>query len=351
MPLSTRIVAVEPRKIAYEDFVLPVPGPGQVLARTVISGISHGTEMTAFLGTSPMIERTFGVGGDRVFVDKTADDPAFYPFRYLGYDAVGIVEAVGAGVANFAEGDRIWCAARHQTRFLFDAATEEAAVLADGVANEAAIMTNLTSVALGATNDAEIKLGDAVVVVGGGVIGQLIVQMARLSGARTVFLVEPIASRRAFAAARTSIVPIDPADGMPARQVSALNGGSPPDVVIEASGSVHGLQSALQTAGVGGTVIAAGFYAGNASALIMGEEFLHNRITIKASMTVWGCPSRFPERWNRARVWREALHLLEDNRLNLEGFVSECFPFTQAQAAYEAIAGAPADHMKVAFVY
>ena len=182
-------------------------------------------------------------------------------------------------------------------------------------------------------------------------MGQLVAQMALLSGARRVFLVEPNGQRRAFAFDRDKCIePIDPAEGLPALQIKEKNDARPPDVVIECSGAVAGLHSAIQTAGIGGTVVAAGFYAGQASALSLGEEFLHNRVTIKASMGVWGCPSRFPQ-WDRARLIREAFEILAARKLNLEGFLSYTFKFDEAQQAYEAIAKDPGKYMKAALIY
>jgi len=82
-PMSTirQLVVPEPLKIAYEDIKLPPLGPGQVRARTVLSGISHGTEMAAFLGTSPF--RTKKFTAERVFVPIGPSDPPFYPYRYM----------------------------------------------------------------------------------------------------------------------------------------------------------------------------------------------------------------------------------------------------------------------------
>ena len=51
------------------------------------------------------------------------------------------------------------------------------------------------------------------------------------------------------------------------------------DRVIELTGAYPALHQAIRCAGVGGTVVAAGFYQGPATALALGEEFHHNRVT------------------------------------------------------------------------
>ncbi|MBI4026375.1 MAG: zinc-binding dehydrogenase [Verrucomicrobia bacterium] len=346
---ARQLIVIEPLKVAYEDLEVGPPSPGQVLLRIVLSGISHGTEMTAFLGTSPFLSRKFTK--DRVFTARESSDPPFYPYRYMGYDAVGVVDRVGESVTAYRTGDRVWCPCHHQTEYIFEAANSEIFRLSEHVSNEEAILLNLAAVALTATNDAEIKMGGVVAVVGGGAVGQLTVQTAFAGGASKVFLIEPSGERRQFAAARSAVVPIDPGSGLPALQIQRENQGNPPDVVIECSGAVAGLHTAIQAAGIAGMVVAAGFLTGPATALCLGEEFLHNRVTIKASMGVWGCPSRHGPLWPRARVLREALALMESKRLKLDGFVSAKFPFADGQRAYDAIRAEPGKYLKVALTY
>ena len=50
--------------------------------------------------------------------------------------------------------------------------------------------------------------------------------------------------------------------------------------MIELTGAYPALHQAIRVAGVGGTVIAAGFYQGPATALALGEEFHHNQVTL-----------------------------------------------------------------------
>jgi len=343
-----KLIFPAPGQVGYEEVALSALGPGQVLARTVLSGVSHGTELTAFTGSSPFTTRT--ITAERTFRDKTPDDASFYPFCWAGYDAVGVVEQVGEGVTRYSPGDRVWRQVQHQTAFCFPEDAVDALPLPIQVADDEAIMLNLASVALNAVLDAEIKLGDAVVITGGGLVGLAAAQMAVASGARLVCVIEPLAARRALLATKAPVCLLDPAEGSPVSAIQVQNNSQPPDVVIECSGSYAGLRDAIAAAGVGGTVIAAGFYAGNAAALHLDEEFLHNRITLKASMSKWGCPSRY-HLWDEGRLLRETLHLLATRKLDLSGIVSAVFPFAQAQQAYDAIRDDPQHYLKVAFSY
>lgn len=336
---ARQLIFPEPYRVDFAEVELPAPGPRQILARTLLSGISHGTEMVAYSGGGPFRDQMFTA--ERRFAPRPADQP-FYPYRHAGYDAVGVVEAVGAEVRDVRVGDRVWAPARHQTALV----TDDYLQLPESISNDHAVFINLAAIGLVAVNDAEINLGDTVAVFGGGTLGQLVVQLAFLSGATRVLMVEPLAARREWAVARSAAVAVPPGTDL-----RAFNDGQWPDAVIECSGSVEGLRDAILAAGLAGTVVAAGFYAAPATALLLGAEFLHNRVTIKASMSVWDCPSRQGPKWNATRARRTVLRLMETGKLRLDGWVSARFPFEEAARAYETLHADPARHLKVVLTY
>jgi 2-desacetyl-2-hydroxyethyl bacteriochlorophyllide A dehydrogenase len=239
-------------------------------------------------------------------------------------------------VRRYQVGDRLFTEFPHQTAWVFDEKEDFFRLGAD-TAPEDALMLSLATVAFIAAQDGEVKLGDRVAVFGGGIVGQLTAQMALLNGASRVFLVEPSEERRQLAVSHAAVEPIDPGREIPALAIRRALGGRWPDVVLECSGKIEGLRAAVQTAGVAGTVVAAGFYAGDTRNFSFAEEFLHNRITIKASMGVWGCPSRWPLAWDRRRNLETVMAMIEKGKLNLKGFASLRVPFKEAQRAYEAI--------------
>ena len=137
------------------------------------------------------------------------------------------------------------------------------------------------AVALNAVLAAGPNIGETVVVFGQGVIGLLATQLL-ISQGIDVLAVDNLPARldvgRAGSGAtrclarRTGTSPFTcgswPADGRG------------PDRVIELTGSYAALHQAIRCAGVDGTVVAAGFYQGAASALALGEEFHHNRVRL-----------------------------------------------------------------------
>lgn len=100
-----------------------------------------------------------------------------------------------------------------------------------------------------------INAGQNVLVVGGGTIGLLMVQMAKLSGAATVILSEPVAKRRDIALQVGADAVIDPIHEDLGRRIQEIIGASGADVVIECVGKPMAAKQAIQTAGLGASVL------------------------------------------------------------------------------------------------
>lgn len=341
--MARQLIIEKPGVITYAE-VNPGPvGPDQIRLKTILTGISHGTEMVAFLGQSPFIKRK--LNANRVFIDRDPSDPDFYPYWYAGYDLVGEVIEKGEKVTNFSLGDRVFAQQRHVTECVVNADDPEVFKLPASLNPEDAIMISLGTVAFNASQDAEILAGETVVVSGGGIVGQFAVQAALNNGAGKVILLEPDVSRREMALSYDPRVSaLNPLEEFAPDGVRQRNGGLAPDIIIECSGNVRALATAIKCAAIGGTVIAAGFYAGPASDLVLGEEFLTNRITLKASMGVWGCPIR-KAGWTHARQMSVVLDWLDKKLFKTQGYVSLRVPFDRAQEAYDTIKANPR-HLK-----
>ena len=106
----------------------------------------------------------------------------------LGYSCAGVVREVGRGVTDFTVGDRVACAgmnyASHaETVFVPQNLT---ARIPDGVGFDEAAFVTLGAIALQGVRTAEVKLGDAVAVIGLGLLGQLTVLILKAAGARVI---------------------------------------------------------------------------------------------------------------------------------------------------------------------
>ena len=184
----------------------------------------------------------------------------------LGHEFAGEVVAVGSGVTAVKAGDRvavdpnIYCQTCYYCRtgrkqlcenlraigvncnggFAEYSIVPEQQVypLADNVDFEAGAMAEPLACCLHGVDLAQIQPGDTVCVIGGGAIGQLMVQLAKLAGAAQVFLSEPVAQRRQIALENGADYVVDPTAEDPAEVIYRLNSRGV-DVVIESWGMLR----------------------------------------------------------------------------------------------------------------
>jgi len=350
MPRALYLVA--PRTLEFHDYDLAPLGPRDVRLQSVLSGISHGTELNLYRGTSPFVDKRFDPNS-RMFV--TRPDPGFSPSR-LGYELVSRVVEIGSQVDEVAVGGLVHTATPHQPATIVNMdETAQAAipmqVLPGEVTPERGVFAALVGVAVAAVQDAQIKVGDHVVVFGLGTIGLIVAQLARLNGALRVTAVDPLAKRRAVATRLGVDEAVDPDREDVAAMLKGAPGARGPDVVIEASGNYGALQNALRCAPMAGTVVTLGYYQGGATPVCLGEEWHHNRLTMVSSMAVWDCPSRFCPLWDRPRITSTAIELLARGLVNVDGLVSHRFPYRSAADAYRLIDEQPEETIKVVLEY
>jgi len=329
--------------------------PGEARLHSLMSGISHGTELNLYRGTSAFADKVFD-RGLRAFVAPPAGSVSAYPVT-LGYEMVSEVVEVGPEVSALSVGDLVHTGTPHQEQTILDveaslAATYPLEVLPLAERMERGLFVSLAAVALQAVHDAQIKLGDAVSVHGLGAIGLLSIQMCRLDGIQNIVGVDPDPHRRALATGFGATHVLDPGDLAPlGLAIREWNEGRGVDVAIDVSGSDRGLQGALAAAGLGGTVVAAGFYQGGAANLRLGEEFHHNRLSLIASIGAWGAPHRHAPLWDRRRVLETAARLLYTDRVSVEGLLDRRVPFEQAPEAYSWLDANPHGAVKIALEY
>jgi threonine dehydrogenase-like Zn-dependent dehydrogenase len=93
-------------------------------------------------------------------------------------------------------------------------------------------------------------------------------------------------------------------------------------------------------------VIAAGFYQGPATALDLGEEFHHNRVTLVSSQ-IGSLPLALHDRWSRKRLHQTVIRLCAAGRLDPMPLVSHVIPAVRAADAYELLDKPPVDVLQV----
>ncbi len=123
----------------------------------------------------------------------------------------------------------------------------------DSLTLEDAVFVEPVSCAVHGIDRAGMRLGDTVVIVGGGTIGLLMLQLARHAGAAHVVVVEPLETKRAVARTLGAEHVLDPSStDIPAAVFDLTSVGA--DVVLECTGRTASAELALQLVRRGGTV-------------------------------------------------------------------------------------------------
>jgi 2-desacetyl-2-hydroxyethyl bacteriochlorophyllide A dehydrogenase len=288
--------------VEIRELPTPRPAAGEVVVRTLFSGISGGTERLVYRGQVP----------SDLALDDTIDalGGVFgYPFAY-GYACVGEVEDSGRPVFAFQP---------HQDVF---AARASDLVPLPAVDPASATLFPLVETALQVTLDAGTGYRDRVVVLGAGVLGLLTALLLQRSGQRPL-CAEPQAWRRALAASL----------GVTAAAPGELAQENVP-LVIDASGNPEAPAMALSMLAHEGTLLVASWFGTTPVVLPLGGAFHRRRLTIRSTQ-VSTIPAHLAGTWTRSRRRMEAAELLPE--LPLKELCTHVFPFGQAAEAFRAV--------------
>jgi threonine dehydrogenase-like Zn-dependent dehydrogenase len=328
-----------PGAVAVTEYEERDPRAGEVRLRTLYSGISAGTELTAYRGSNPYVTKRWD-SERRLFVAGATFD---YPLDDWGYEQVGEVVEITAGVTRLRRGDHVWGIWGHRS----SAVVPEEAVAdraLDGLPPLCGVFARIGAVALNAILDADVHVGETVAVFGLGVPGLIATQLARLHGADVV-AVDRI-PRRLELAAGFGATTIDAAEGSAGDEVKDATAGRGADVTIELSGSPAALNEAVRGAAYASRVVVAGFAQGGAAELRLGEEFHHNRIELVSSQ-ISSVHPRLVHRWDVLRLERTVLDLRRQGRLELEPLVTRVEPVERAPELFRLLDERPDDDVQV----
>lgn len=336
-----------PRTVEIVDAPHQELQPGQARVRTIYSGISAGTELTAYRGTNPYLTSSWDQEL-RLFRGAADDGTLAYPLDGWGYSEVGEVVELAADGDLPADaprvGDRVWGIWGHRAEGILSIEALRGHVLPEHLDPLPAAFVRVGAIALNGVLAADLGVGSTVVVFGQGVIGLLATRFATLNGA-TVIAVDGIESRR-DAATRFGATHALAPDADLALAIRELTGGAGADTAIELSGNYHALHSAIRAVGADGTVVASGFYQGDATPLRLGEEFHHNRVQLLASQ-IGSVPNRLRARWDVPRLQRTVVDALTDGRLDAAALVTHRYQVEDAAEAYQLLDTDPSAALQV----
>lgn len=271
----------------------------------------------------------------------------------MGHEAAGVIEEIGAAVKDWRPGDRVtfdstvscgscpYCRSgrvnlcdhrrvlgvscdeyRWQGAFAEYVAVPQRILyrLPDALSFEEAVMVEPLSIAFHAVNLTPIKLNDAAVVVGAGMIGLLVIQALRLAGCGQILAIDLEKEKLALALEFGANQAIDASKGDPVEEVLRLTGGRGVHMAFEAAGFAETVDIALRSVVKGGHIT----LVGNLSKKIQWPLAW----VVTRELTVAGsCAS--------AGEYPACLDMIAQGRINVKRLISQTAPLSQGPALFQ----------------
>jgi threonine dehydrogenase-like Zn-dependent dehydrogenase len=295
----------------------PVPKSDEVLIKVMACGIC-GTDVHIFCGDEGCFPTPSGT--------------------VLGHEFSGIVEAVGENVKEIQIGDRVcvdpnklcnecyYC--KNGLGHFCEAMTGIGTGVNGGFAQycavpqsqvykigknttyEMAAMTEPVACCVHGIDMCNISCGDTVAVIGGGMIGMIMLQLAKLSGAGKLIMIEPVAEKREIAHRLGADICIDPITEN-TKEVLSQNGIKRISCVIECVGKPGTMEQAIEIAGKSSVVMMFGLTAPNDKISVKPFEIFKKEIVLKASFI-------------NPYTQKRALELIDNGKIDVSSVVYAC---------------------------
>jgi len=329
--------------IVVRNVDAPRVGENGILSQTAFSLISTGTE-------------TMGIRSRRAKPNPAAKDAP------LGYTNSGKVISVGANVQGIETGDRV---GNYGSPSAFGGHVETCCItrnlfvkLPENVDFRAAAFTGLGGIAIQAVRRANLTFGEYAVVVGLGVLGQLIARVCSAAGYRVIatdFLDERIGIAR-----NVGIRTLRASDKLVSEVESATHGhGADAVLICAAADSSEPITQALQMIRFGGRIVMVGvtkmevdrtlFFAKEAD-FVISRAAGPGRYDPVYEGEGRDMPYPFV-RWTEGRNLQEFIRLISEKRVRVDDLVSHEFPVEQAAAAYDMVLDHPQETLGVLLKY
>ena len=322
-PRSTKtpvkaVLVVEPGRTTLADVPDPEPGPRDIVIEVAAAGICgtdlhilHG-EYAPSLPITPGHEfcgRVVAVGsrvdelrvGDHVAADPNIECGACHYCRLGRFNLCERTQAIGVTLPG-AMAEYVVAPVANSVRLSPDVPLEQAALIEP------------LSCAIHAFDVIRSRLAQSYLIYGAGTMGLLMVQLARLSGARGIDIVDPNPARLEGAAAAG-------ADRV-APDASELATGRGYDVVVDCSGVAAAIEDGITRVAPGGLFLFFGVAPEDAVVGLRPMHVLMNEISLTGSRAVL---HSFPR----------AAELFLSGTVDLSGLVSDRYPLSEFDAAAE----------------
>jgi predicted dehydrogenase/threonine dehydrogenase-like Zn-dependent dehydrogenase len=339
---------------------VPVVQPGRLLVRTAASLISAGTERALtelgqknLLGKARERPELIGKVWEKVKTEGIAQAlegvrDKLDQSHAVGYSAAGIVIECGTDIMDFRPGDRVACAGTDYASHaeVISVPRNLCARLPDELSFAEAAFGTVGAIALQGVRLAEPTLGEAVVVIGLGLVGQLTVQLLKANGCRVYGVdVDETRIRLALESGAEAVSTPDEAR----EKVIAWSRGRGADacIIAAATASNDPVELAGEISRLKGRVIAVGLVGMN----VPRNVYYQRELTLKVSLS-YGPGRHDPDyeehghdyplayvRWTEGRNIEAFLDLLAARRIDVQPLITHRFPIADAAQAYQLISG------------
>lgn len=314
-------------ELHYEDIETPKPKADEVLVKVKACGVC-GTDVHIYQGalgaSKPKLHNIIGhefAGevvevGDAVRSIKVGDRVTVNP-----NDTCGMCTYCQGGKEHFCEnmlglgttthgGFAEYCVAREKVIYKAD----------EGIPFNLLAMTEPVACCLHGIDLAEIRTGDTVLIIGGGTIGMMMLQLAKLSGASTIVLSEPLAEKRELGQKLGADVVIDPVNEVIDDVLKA--NGLHVDVSIECVGHPRTMQDAIRCVGNGGNVMLFGLTDPDCEIPVKPYDIFRKEITIRSSFI-------------NPYTHKRALDIIASGKLMIDPLIHKVVPLEDIQSVFE----------------
>jgi predicted dehydrogenase/threonine dehydrogenase-like Zn-dependent dehydrogenase len=356
------------KHIIVDEVPDPVVASHHVLVRPVYSLISSGTE-TASIHQEGVLK---AVAENPSYIGKILDvmksqgpirtlrevKAKFSEYAVLGYSGAGVVVEKHSSVVDLEIGDRVAYGGEgtgHGETILVG--RNLVVKIPDSVPFEQACFTTLGSIALNGVRIANISLGERVVVIGLGLVGQLIAQLARLQGA-FVMGTDLKAERVDLAQKLGADIGLV---GQITEQVNSVTNGVGADCVIIAAAAKSDVPARLavdicrdrgRIVDVGAVELNFPWYPAYLKEIQILMARAYGPGSYDASYEREGRDYPLPYvRWTENRNMEEFLRLASQDRLQIDALVTHRFSLEEAPKAYETIMDPAANSLAVLLKY
>lgn len=346
-------------EITVDDLPAPKLRPGHVLIRNVFSLISAGTERSSVETAQASLVQKARLRPDlvRQVLDNVNREGLLATYKKvqdrldnykdLGYSSAGIVAE--SAVDDLKVGDRVACGgvgyAAHAE--IVSVPRNLVVHIPDEVGYDEAAFTTVSAIAMQGVRQADVRVGEQVVVVGLGLIGLLTAQLLKASGCRVLGM--DVSPRNFELALRLGCDRCTICNNDAVFEVEAFTRGYGADAVVitAATKSDEPVQLAMHFARKRGKVVAVGTVGMN----IPRYPFYEKEVEFRTSCS-YG-PGRYDAdyedrghdyplgfvRWTENRNMEAVLDMIAQRKLNVEALVTHRIPIGESLRAYDIITG------------